>query len=502
MEQAVVLHNGSVDGHPDADALVLEGDRIGAVGRLEELRPRVDDCAVWIDLHGQAVLPGFVDAHVHLVDLGLVESGWRVDLTDRSRAEAVDLLQSAVRARGAGEWVVASGWDESGWPKRRYLDRRELDGVSHENPILAVRIDGHLLTANSAALDRAPEAMPEGLVDRGQGHLREAAVAAMLAQVIPDRAVARDALAAATRLCHRLGVTSVHTMSRPVHLPALADDGYDRQLRVTVYPWIDSLPALESVREAGGLTSSSVRFGGVKLFADGSIGARNAAVSRSYRGGGAGRLNHGDAELARLVAAAEGEGWRTAVHAIGDLAIDQVLGAHETARTDPRVRHRIEHLELVRDEQLARAAELGLCVCMQPNFIGNWSGPGSLYVDRLGAKRDRMSNPLSRVVAAGLPLAFGSDGMPLSPLYGLHWAVNGPHPDQRISVRTAIDRYTAGGAWIGFEERRLGTIAPAMLADLVVLDEHPAVHPEAIRERTVTMTFVGGKRVYPLEEFA
>jgi len=164
--------------------------------------------------------------------------------------------------------------------------------------------------------------------------------------------------------------------------------------------------------------------------------------------------------------------------------------------TDRALRHRIEHFELPRRMHLARARRLGLCISMQPNFIGNWSGPGSLYVDRLGAKRDWESNPLRRVVDEGLPLAFGSDGMPVSPLYGLHWAVNGPYPGQRLTVDEAVDRYTAWGAWFGFDEEVKGRIEPGLLADLVVLDEDPTLRPERIRERRVEMTFVGGERVY------
>ena len=114
--------------------------------------------------------------------------------------------------------------------------------------------------------------------------------------------------------------------------------------------------------------------------------------------------------------------------------------------------------------------------------------------------RDRASNPLRRVVDEGLPLAFGSDGMPVSPLYGLHSAVNAPYPDQRLTVEEAIACYTAGGAWFGFEEDSKGRVEPGMLADLVVLDEDPLIEPARIAERTVEMTFVGGERVYEREE--
>ena len=495
----LVLHSGTIHAHEDLDAVVIGGDRILTVGRSEELLSHVGGDALRIDLRGRVVLPGFVDAHVHLMHTGLVESGWRIDLTNRTREDVLESLRDAARSRGSGEWIVAYGWDESGWSDRRYLVRGELDGVSLESPILAIRMDGHLLTVNSRALKLLPTSAPESLVDRESGLVREAAVTETLSRIVPDRITAAEALSAATRLCHRLGVTSVHTMSRLLDVPALMSRRAERRLRVTICPEAASFDEVKAVGFATGFGDPWLRFGGIKIFADGSIGAQNAAVSEPFIGGGTGELNHEDAELVSMIRDAERTGWQTVVHAIGDRAIGQVLDAHETVGTDPTLRHRIEHFELPQEKQLARAAKLGLCVSMQPNFIGNWSGPESLYVDRLGAERDRASNPLRRVVDEGLPLAFGSDGMPVSPLYGLHWAANGPYPDQRLTAEEAIERYTAGGAWFGFEEDIKGRIEPGMLADLVVLDEDPLLRPERIEERTVEMTFVGGERVYERE---
>jgi predicted amidohydrolase YtcJ len=499
MRATVVLHGGTVHARRGLDAVVIGGDRILAVGRSEELLSHVGEDAVRIDLRGRAVLPGFIDAHVHLMHTGLVESGWRIDLTERTRKDVLECLRDAARSRGSGEWIIAYGWDESGWEDRRYLVRGELDRVSQENPILAIRMDGHLLTANSRALKLLPSSAPESLVDHEPGLLREAAVNEMLARIVPDRTTAEGALSAAARLCHRLGVTSVHTMSRLRDVPAFMSRRAERRLRVTICPEVASFDKVKAVGFQTGFGDPWLRFGGIKIFADGSIGARNAAVSEAFVGGGTGQLNHEDARLASMIRDAERAGWQTVIHAIGDRAIEQVLDAHGAVGTDPAARHRMEHFELPQEGQLARAAKLGLCVSMQPNFIGNWSGPGSLYVDRLGADRDRASNPLRRVVDEGLPLAFGSDGMPVSPLYGLHWAVNGPYPDQRLTAEEAVERYTAGGAWFGFEEGVKGRIEPGMLADLVVLDEDPLLRPDRIGERTVDMTFVGGGRVYERE---
>jgi predicted amidohydrolase YtcJ len=500
MHATVVLHNGTIHAHEGLDAVVIGGDRILAVGRGEDLLPHIGEEAIRIDLSGRAVLPGFIDAHVHLVHTGLVESGWRIDLTRRTREDVLESLRAAAESRGSGEWIVGYGWDESDWTDRRYLVRTEIDRVASANPVLAIRIDGHLLTANSVALELLPASAPERLVEREAGLVREAAVNEVLSQVVPDHATTAEAVSAAARLCHRVGVTSVHTMSQLRDVPAFMAGRAERRLRVTICPEAASLDKVGAIGVRTGFGDPWLRFGGIKIFADGSIGARNAAVSEPFVGDGTGGLNHEDADLVSMIRDAAGAGRQTVIHAIGDRAIDQVLDAHETVRTDPASRHRIEHFELPREKQLARAAKLGLCVSMQPNFIGNWSGPESLYVDRLGVERDRASNPLRRIVDEGLPLAFGSDGMPVSPLYGLHWAVNGPYPDQRLTAAEAVERYTAGGAWFGFEEDVKGRVEPGLLADLVVLDEDPLLHPERIEERRVDMTFVGGERVYEREE--
>jgi predicted amidohydrolase YtcJ len=169
-----------------------------------------------------------------------------------------------------------------------------------------------------------------------------------------------------------------------------------------------------------------------------------------------------------------------------------VLKAHEDVGSMPEMRHRIEHLELPADGQIERARDLGLHLSMQPNFIGNWSGPGSMYERKLGKDRDVVSNPLRQVADAGAELALGSDGMPISPLYGLHWAVNGAYEGQRLGVTEALAAYTAGGARFGFEEDVKGCFDVGAYADLVILDEDPCLAPSEIRDRRVLATYVAG----------
>jgi predicted amidohydrolase YtcJ len=492
-----VLKNGSIYGFPAADAVVLATDRILAVGAADEVAGRWPESVdvEYVDLAGRFVLPGFVDAHIHLLHTGLVQSGWRIDLTNMSRADTLETLAQAAKDR-RGEWVVGYGWDESRWQDRRYLERAELDAVTSGSPVLAIRMDGHLLVANSAALAHVPDTAPDDLVERDPGWLREDAVTEMRRIIRPDHEAAVEALDAAAALCHRLGITTVHTMTQLDFFEAFLTRRRERRLRVTVCPGIDSLEKLSEVGLRTGFGDSWVRFGGLKIFADGSIGAGNAAVSVPYRSGGLGRLNHEDAQLRQWVESADQAGWQTLIHAIGDRAIEQVLQTHESVRPDPSLRHRIEHVELPLPLQLERMRAAGLYLSMQPNFTANWSGPDSMYDERLGTARDEGSNPLLSVYEAGIPLAFGSDGMPPSPLYGLHGAINGPYPRQRLPFDVALDAYTAGGALFGFEEEEKGSLEPGKLADIVVLDEDPRLHPDHVRNRRIEMTFVGGELVY------
>jgi len=501
---ALLLQNARIHGHPTATGVVIAGGRIRAVGPTQALRQCMPTETATIDLKGGALLPGFIDAHIHLLHTGLVESGWQIALQGRSRSETLGALAAACGERTQQEWVVGYGWDESTWAERAYITKKELDTISTSIPIVAIRLDGHLLSANTAALAQLPEETPEELVDSAQGILREGAVASLRSRIIPDFDAASAALDAAAALCHRLGITGVHTMSglSAPHFDAFMAHRAKRRLHIRVCPAVGRLHEFAALGIHSDFGDEWVRFGGMKGFADGSIGAQNAALSSPYETGGLGALNYSDETVQAWIRSSNDAGWQTLIHAIGDRAIDQVLSAHEVTGSDPSLRHRIEHLELPNREQLSRMKRLGVMASMQPNFTGNWSGPESLYVNRLGEVRDAASNPLRWIIDEGIPLAFGSDGMPPSPLYGLHCAVNGAYDVQRVSVNEAIDCYTRGGAMFGFEEHECGTIEVGKRADLVLLDEPPTVRPNEIRDRQVLRTFVNGECVYERGETA
>ena len=210
-------------------------------------------------------------------------------------------------------------------------------------------------------------------------------------------------------------------------------------------------------------------------------------------------LIHSPTELLARLQAAHRAGFQTATHAIGDAAIRLVVETLEAVQdTEARrdARHRIEHYELPDDEVLRRTKAAGIVASCQPNFVGQWSGPGDVYETRLGAARAAKNNPYRKILRRHIPLCFGSDGMPYGPLFGVHWAVNGFVEDQRISPEEAVRAATAGSAFAAFEEDAKGTLEPGKLADFVILDGDPFETPEAIAQLRVASTWIGGHRVY------
>ncbi|MCX7751025.1 MAG: amidohydrolase [Candidatus Bipolaricaulota bacterium] len=497
MPADLILHGGPIFGAEGADALAVRCGRIAAVGPAAEVLSLRGPETVLVPLRGRAVLPGFFDAHVHFLRVGL-EKTFYVDLSGaRSLSQALELLAAGAKAR-PGEWVVGRAWDESRWPERRYLERADLDRAVPKQPCYAMRVDGHLLVANTLALARCTR--PDGeLVDRDLGHLREEAAGELVRAARPDRETLVEALAAASRHAAALGITAVADMPGSDHLP-LYQAALRRgtlKTRAFLYLPVDLLPSLRALGIEKGFGSPLLAIQGVKVFADGSLGARTAALSSPYRDGkGTGQLLVERARLARLWAEAEEAGLQVAVHAIGDRAIEEVLAAAELARISPSARHRIEHLELPSASQLDRVAALGLLASMQPNFL-QWSGPGGMYAERLGPERDAAIDPHREVLARGIPLALGSDGMPMGPLYGIGLALRPPHPPQRLSWTEAVRAYTEGAAYAVGAEKELGTIARGKRADLVVLSDDPArTTPDKLQ---VDLTFLGGERVYTRE---
>lgn len=490
-----------------AAAVGVVGDQITVVGSDAEVKDGIAPSTMVIDAGGRIVLPGFVDAHAHFAIMGVRET--QLNLRGaRSKGEVLRAVGVQAADLGKGEWVIGTDWDESKWEDDgTYLTRDELDRVAPENPVALRRIDGHLWSVNSLALKRVRISSDTiGYEEADAGILKEHAGDRLADALAPDVGGYIAGIAAAVTKAHSLGVTSVHDAYvdgvRIKAYRALHELG-ELNVRVTMLPGVEYLDELIDLGLAQGFGDERLRLGPVKILTDGSIGSMTAAVSDGYRDApnNTGILTWDEEKLWEIVAKANLNDIQLAIHAIGDRAIGLVLDALERGNVAAKgLRHRIEHFEMPTPEQIEQMVQLGVVASMQPNFVGEWGLPGGMYEARFGRKRAAAMNPFARLLAAGVPLAFGSDCMPFGPLYGVHWAVNTPHPGQKISPEEAFRAYTCGGAYAEHAEREKGTVSPGLLADLVILDGDPFHEPRQIKEMKVIATVFGGRLVYHTNE--
>ncbi|APW96558.1 amidohydrolase [Halobiforma lacisalsi AJ5] len=460
-----------------------------------------------IDCEGRVVLPGFIDAHTHVENLGryLVHA----DLSGaESAGECLERLEARAAETDDGEWIQGFGYDESEWDDADYLTREDLDRVSDERPVVALRVDMHAASLNSVALERIAADLPDGDVRKEDGEptgvVVEDAAEAVRKGIAPGYEETRDLVTAGLEHAAERGVTAVHDMVRNSEAPRVyrdleAEGEGELPTRVRINYWADHLEAVTEVGLATNAGSDRVRTGAIKTYTDGSIGARTAKLGEAYADGDGDSDTDGEwvvdpDELRAIVERADAEGYQVTAHAIGDEAIEETIAALEDTDDPARSRHRIEHVELATDDHLERMADAGIVASMQPNFH-RWAAEGGLYDQRLGEARRRRTNRLRDVLEAGVPLAFGSDCMPLDPLLGVHHAVTAPTESQRLSVTEALRAYTRGAAYAGFDEDRLGTLEVGKRADLVVLEESPW-ETDRIDEIDVANTVVDGEVVF------
>jgi len=494
-----------------ARGLVVEDGMIVAVGSDDEIRKAAPRGSDRYDVGGKTVVPGFIDCHTHFIQMGVDSAS--VDLSRTSTIEeAMVMMSAAAKRTPPGDWVIGTSWKESGWREARFITRKELDDSCPNNPAVAHRVCGHLSSVNSKAIallgidTKTPEVDVDGS-GRLTGILRESAVGIPRDATAPDANGKVRGLALAVRRAHQLGVTSINDNAAPGDFETYR--AAERSGKLGVRVWYNtpssSLEALLHLSLSSGIGSEWLKLGGVKIFCDGALGARTAAVSRSYADGpgNKGMLVHGESELTDLVSRANEAGFQLAVHAIGDIGIGAALKSIVSAlRKCPRGdhRHRIEHLELPSIDHLRTMQRHKIIASMQPNFIGEWGGTNGMYLARLGPDRVGRNNPFREVLDSGIRLVFGSDCMPFNPLYGIHSAVNAPFPSQRLSVEEAVAAYTREAAYASFEESRKGTLSVGNHADFVTLSADPFKHSDVISSIRVNKTVLGGKVVFSRAE--
>jgi len=518
---------------PWAEALAVRGERLAAVGTGSAVRALAGDGTEVVDLGGRFVAPGFIDAHLHLLDGGFSIQELRLD-----DVEALDDVQNVIAewatSHSDREWVTGKGWSYSAFPGG-LPTRGQLDAAVAHRPAWIVSYDEHTGWANSEALRRAGITRDTrdpvgGTIVRDAsgeptGALKEKAMDLVAARVPePTREEKRAALGLAFVRLAAWGVTSVHHASfgrsqpdaealalvREVQAAHPASVRVYAALKMANDPTPRVLAAHAALRER--YASSRLRVGAVKGFVDGVVEAETAAMFDPYPGGGRGEANFTQEELDRVVAAYDREGWQVMLHAIGDRAIDMALSSFEhAARTNHSAgrRHRVEHIEVPRFEDLPRFAADGVVASTQALFASPGPNNDDVYVPKLGPERERRAMPFRSIDEAGAVQAFGSDWPVFSAnvLLGLRCAVTratlpGQRPEvwlpgQRIGIEAALRHFTRDAAWAAHEEGEKGTLAAGKLADFVVLAEDlTAIAPERIHEARVLRTVIGGRDAY------
>jgi len=464
----------------------------GKIKNIDDFDRIMEGSEEKVDLNGNFVLPGFIDSHTHLVEEGLdMES---VDLFDVETLEGVKYyLEKEVSETPEGEWVTGVNFDESTWKRTDYPTKEDLDEITEEHPLIIKRICGHVAVANSNALDRISEDWKK--VDRDKGLLREEVVWNLddIMSITKEEKI--QAIKRAIKKVHSNGITAVHDVVDRNSWKAYKelDEKEALDLRVNCYLHYDEAEELSPTD-----VSEFLSLKGMKMYADGSIGARTAALHEEYEDdpGNRGLLLHSREEMEEIIEKAEERDFQMMTHAIGDRAISTVLDAFENASERcGELRHRIEHAEMLWEENIKRIRDLSMVLSTQPNYAYKWSSSTEMNEMRLGKERLKKCNPYWDIQRALIEMAFGSDNILLSPLFNIYCATNHPILNQRISTYNALKSYISAGAYASRNEERYGAFEDGKLADFVVLTENP-LESQDVRNIDVKMTVVGGKIVY------
>jgi predicted amidohydrolase YtcJ len=512
---------------PEAEALACFGNRIIGVGSNQEIRKWIGPKTRVIDLQGKRAVPGFNDAHVHFFSGGAGISS--VQLRDaRTPEEFRNRIRDYAAQLPKGRWILNGNWDHENWSPARLPTRQMIDDVTPDNPVFINRLDGHMALANSLALKLAGVSHetadpPGGTIVRESngepaGVLKDAAMN-FVSRVIPNPGgdEIADAIRAAMRYAAENGVTSVQDMSAsPDILAAYQKLLNNDELTVRVYSH-QPLPEWERLSRAGvraGFGSDRLKIGGLKGFADGSLGSTTALFFEPYlddpkTSGLPSDEMIPESKMLKNILDADEAGLQIAVHAIGDKANKAILDMFvevekRNGRRDRRLR--IEHAQHLRPEEIKRFGSQRIIASMQPYHAiddGRWAE------NRIGPGRAKGTYAFRSLLDSGAILAFGSDWFvaPMEPLMGIYAAVtrrtldgkrpNGWVPEQKITVAEAVEAYTLGSAYASFDEKIKGSIEVGKLADIAVLsDDIFKIKPEEIEKVKVVITIFDGKVIY------
>ncbi|MCL5946834.1 MAG: amidohydrolase [Chloroflexi bacterium] len=518
----VLLEHGLIrtgwPGLPITDALAISHGRILAYGNAA--RSLRGPKTIQLDLRGGLALPGFTDAHIHLLSYGITLD--EVNLTDvADYAEVERRLQERIALTSPGTWIHGSGWNQDLWngiqPSCHLLDR-----LSPVHPIALTRKDGHSLWVNSLALAKAD--IQRETPDPAGGHIErsdDGSPTGILAETAMDRVTrllpADDsdrfyqAVLRAMQRASAAGITGIHDFEGPDARAAFTRAREHDTLTLRVHMMIDlptwraGWPPAHHPRN-----DDMLQTGHLKIFADGALGSRTAAMFEPYNGTPTNRgiVVTPREELQTLITAAAHQQIPCAIHAIGDYANHFVLDTFAATQSTwaPQALHpRIEHVQLLHPDDLHRLAQLGITASMQPIHATS----DMLIAERFWGQRCASGYPWRTLLDHGTSLAFGSDSPveTLDVLQGLYAAVTrrspsgfslaGWHPEQCLSIEEAVAAYTYGAAQAVNREHELGDLRPGKWADITILDRDIlSAPPQALLETNVIATIVRGRTIY------
>ena len=528
----LVLRNGHITTMDGASrvvgAMAVRDGRILALGD-DALSGYTSSRTHVLDLHGRTVLPGLIDVHTHVMQWAKAILRGEIDV-GHNAVHSIPEITKAVADRAGivprGEWIRGSGWDDDKLAERRYITRHDLDSASPHHPVYLIHVSGHLAALNSAALRSASITRetcdPQGgVIERDTtgeptGIIKDTAMEPLIA-LLPEDPPDINARAAKL-ICEKaaeMGLTTIHD----IYITPDEMRGYQEArrrgwltLRIQMSPCLGKLSDAETLVQMGvstGFGDDLLKFGAVKMFADGGMGARTIAIHPPGVLGEPENLGvlcwtTADMKKAHLRTAAAG--WQLETHAIGDRAIEQVLDSYEYVIRELGLkdhRFRIVHAGISTPRMQKRMRDLNVVVDGNPPFV-HWIGSWFL---KYGPERVRWSYPARSYIENGVVEAAGSDCpvTPLSPWWGIWAAVVRRDlttgqvlaPEECITVEQALTLYTRNGAFAGFEENSKGTLEAGKLADFIVIDRDVrSVAADELKDVKVLQTYVSGRCVY------
>lgn len=509
----LIIKNANIwtlnDENPKVEAVAIYSDTILKVTSNEEVEHLIGPSTKVLDVENKTVLPGFIDAHTHIAWNGMNKV--HLDLSQtKSLNETLDLVKNEIKKKKPREWILGRSWDQSNWLEQRYLTAADLDPISPENPVILRHISGHFEVVNSLGFTRLGLSKDQKGVDvdaegRIIGTLRDIDLSDKK-EIRPTSEDFIKALVYGMDECLSLGITSVHDNITFENLLAYNFFVKKNELKIRVYgivyeDMIDEITKLGIDRTFG---DKWFRIGACKMMTDGAISSRTAYLFDDYvdMEDEKGFALYDDQRLDEMVLKVHNADLQIAAHAIGDKAISKLISAIERNLDAIECRnslHRIEHAELLLEEDAKRSKEYGLVMSMQPNFVWRWGmiDVNGMYEQRLGREKTMINNPFRWVLDNNMLLIFGSDGMPLGPIYGIKGAIFHPNEEQRLSLEEAIKCYTYYPAVVSGEENIKGMIKEGMLADIVILNRNlDEIELEGFHDVEVLYTIVGGKILY------